>query len=471
MKNKFKVIISTTILTLIIVSILYTANKPIEVNTVIASYGDGKITFKESGYVDYNVTEVYPLANGEVEKVYVKENDQINEGDILATLKNDDIQYQINILESNIKSLDSQKENIFIENSVKKDNLKTQKDALQAQLTALDAQKNEGTLSTENLIKTQELIIEQNSKNLENAKTDLKNNEVLYTEGIISKDEYNEYNLAVDSLESTYKESILQLENLEENVETNKLEYFNGSKSSIIAQIDGIDVALKKDTTGESVNYYNALIEQSNVEISKLKDNINNLNIISPITGTVSDVHLDNSNIGNINQSAFSIWNKGGNVINTSVNTRDIEYMSVGNNVNIIFNTRDGEREFTGEIIEVSNIATKEVSSLGINENKVNVKISYEDNEALKPGYGVDVEFIISEEKDKIIIPSSAVYEKENIKKVLIIKDGKISECNIETGTLLDGKVIVESGLKVNDEVIVDLDNENISVGKKAIGN
>ena len=57
--------------------------------------------------------------------------------------------------------------------------------------------------------------------------------------------------------------------------------------------------------------------------------------------------------------------------------------------------------------------------------------------------------------KDAIVIPTEAIIPVQNGKKVFIAKNGKAKEVMIETATRTDASVLVLSGLKQGDTVLV----------------
>jgi membrane fusion protein (multidrug efflux system) len=71
------------------------------------------------------------------------------------------------------------------------------------------------------------------------------------------------------------------------------------------------------------------------------------------------------------------------------------------------------------------------------------------------PGTFANVELPLDIIKDAIVVPSEAIIPVQNGKKVFISKNGMAKEVMVETATRTDASILVLSGLKAGDTLII----------------
>ncbi len=117
-----------------------------------------------------------------------------------------------------------------------------------------------------------------------------------------------------------------------------------------------------------------------------------------------------------------------------------------------------GESVLAGEVIYVAPAAEKVVSSLGVEQTKVMVKVKPKDSSRLKPGFELDV-FLITEKKEGVIaVPCSAIVEDKGATRVLVVENGKAVFRTVTTGISDGDYVEVTRGLTVSDRVVLEPD-------------
>jgi HlyD family secretion protein len=128
------------------------------------------------------------------------------------------------------------------------------------------------------------------------------------------------------------------------------------------------------------------------------------------------------------------------------------------------------DTEFFGEVAYIAPKAETVLSSLGVEQQRVEVRISYPDQDLpLKLGYGVDVKIIAGLEPDTLFVPEKAVFEKDSVDHVLAIRDNKLKLLPIKTGIENDDYIQVLEGLNEGDKIVVDPDNK-LKPGMKVKG-
>ncbi|VDN46590.1 conserved protein of unknown function [Petrocella atlantisensis] len=435
---------------------VYAYFQPLTVETMTLAKDQSEIYFIEKGHVVNNKeVYLYPALAGEVKEIHVKRGDQVSTGDVLASMDNTQIIQQIMAQEEMIKGYQAQKNGAKVDVQVSMDTMRLTRAQLVGQLNALEAE-----IGTEDQRALEAMLVEQSKERYEQGLADLEKYQRLLEEGIIAESEFNDFKIMVNGLEADYQMSQVS--------ELSGSDYYNSMKSAIYAQINSIDTTLKRDRLTTTEAYYQSMIDSAEASLTGLKAQAEQLEIKAPHDGYISDIMVDGTNRVSGMEPAFLLIGDGVREIQVKVNTRDIEYVRKGDAVVLIYNRRSGEVELTGKITYVADNATVELSPLGIEERKVLVTIEPEVNEYLETGYEVDVKFIVFNEPDKLILPNSALYKKDDQDMVLAIRNGKVEEVAVTLGYELTGRTIIEEGLEEGEVIVTDLEAKGLKVGVRA---
>jgi multidrug resistance efflux pump len=354
-----------------------------------------------------------------------------------------------------IKGYQAQKNGAKVDVQVSMDTMRLTRAQLVGQLNALEAE-----IGTEDQRALEAMLVSQSKERYEQGLADLEKQRLLLEEGIISESELNDFKAMVNGLEADYQMSQVS--------KVSGADYYNSMKSAIHAQISSIDATLKRDRLTTTEAYYQSMIDSAGASLTGLKVQAEELEIKAPHDGYISDIMVDGTNRVSGMEPAFLLIGDGLREIQVKVNTRDIEYVRKGDAVVLIYNRRSGEVELTGRITYVADNATVELSPLGIEERKVLVIIEPEVNEYLETGYEVDVKFIVFNEPNKLILPNSALYKKDDKDMVLAIRNGKVEEVAVILGYELTGRTVIEEGVEEGEIIITDLEAKGLKVGIKA---
>jgi len=128
-----------------------------------------------------------------------------------------------------------------------------------------------------------------------------------------------------------------------------------------------------------------------------------------------------------------------------SVNELDMEYISIGSEVEIIVNAFEKER-YKGYVTAISEIATG---------SKFAVTITFINDGDVKLGMSGTCTFIFQEAKDVITVPVESIIKKDNKKCVTLINNnGETREVEVEIGLSDANYVEIKSGIEINDTLI-----------------
>ncbi len=118
-----------------------------------------------------------------------------------------------------------------------------------------------------------------------------------------------------------------------------------------------------------------------------------------------------------------------------------------------------GERPLHGVVRRVEPYGFTKISALGVEEQRVNVVIDFDDPreawDVLGDGYRVEVRVVVWEREDVVKVPTSALFRSGDAWAVFAVADGKAAERAVEIGQRNGLEAEVLSGLGEGDPVIV----------------
>ncbi len=145
----------------------------------------------------------------------------------------------------------------------------------------------------------------------------------------------------------------------------------------------------------------------------------------------------------------------------------NVSSLEKGEEVKIIQKSGQEEKEYSGEIAEIANFASTQMSSLGLKEQRVEVLIKADEFNDSILGSEVDVIFETMHLEDVVTVPKTSVFKEEEKDFVWVVKDGELAKSNVELGMDSDYDYEVVFGLAEGDIVVVDSNNVELEEGKK----
>ncbi len=111
MKKKWKIILGIAFGIVAIAMIAFQYTKPLEVDLLTVPNEEIAKTFREEGIVRAGEeAHIYSVYGGNVANIHVREGDNVEQGDSLITFNNQEIRYQIQSLQGQIRSYEAQKD-------------------------------------------------------------------------------------------------------------------------------------------------------------------------------------------------------------------------------------------------------------------------------------------------------------------------------------------------------------------------
>lgn len=182
--------------------------------------------------------------------------------------------------------------------------------------------------------------------------------------------------------------------------------------------------------------------------------------VYAPISGTVSGLSLQLGSVINSNASSQS-----SNVSNTkianvktdatpivSINLTEIDVpkIVIGDRATITLDAYP-DKTFTGKVVSIDTVGS--ITS-GVSTYPTVIKLDT-DTTTILPNMAVSASIITARKNDVLMVPSSSVQQNtDGTNYVQVIKNGKVSNVNVEVGLSSDSQTEIVSGLSEGDIVV-----------------
>ncbi len=411
MKTKWKIVLAVLILLAAGGAAFSLVMQEKEVEVKKAALSDIKRSFTEEGVVvPLSERSVYSLYSARVEKLLVKEGEQVSEGQLVAVLDDSELQYKLRELEARLKGLDAEK-------------------------LRLDEVPGPAELES------YRLRIEEAESDLERARENYERIKGLHEQGAVATVELEgaeellsraEYNLA-------QQEKALQILEEAYSPPLGSREVIEAQEKAILAQI------------------------------GLLKHQQKNYRLSAPISGVVTAVDTEEGELAAPQVPLLTLFLEEDHRIEAKVLTRDIYDIYTGMPVNLLLRMRDEEIVFPGEVIKISPYAQKDISPLGLEEERVKVTILPLLPEDLKiaPGYGLDVEFVTEELSGVLVVPKTALFSYQGEDALLVVENNRAQIRPVKTGLETRHEIVITEGLEEGDLVVLDPQTRGVDEGTR----
>jgi HlyD family secretion protein len=138
----------------------------------------------------------------------------------------------------------------------------------------------------------------------------------------------------------------------------------------------------------------------------------------------------------------------------------------------VIITNWGGEKDLLGRVSQIEPIGFKKVSALGIEEQRVNVIVSFESDASgwfrLGHGYQLDVQIMLWQGTDSLTVPVTALFRVQGQWAIYAVKDNKVERQLVQIGRRNNFMVEILSGLSKGDTYVVH-PNDQIKEGVRVL--
>ena len=410
--------------------------------------GDISEVVTASGTVNASeVNGVYIATTQKVSEVSVKLGDKVKVGDSLVKY---DVDYSKKELENTLASqrISLQSSNLSLSSLTSG---KSESEMLQLQNSVNSAEK--ALLDAQNNLTNTYKQITSFEKDLEDAKQTVADNERLLSVGAITQEAYDQSLKSIETAEKNIKETT-------DNIISQEKSIANAEGSLKQAQLNYSNAGTPLSDESAKINYQKQLfeIERAKLSIQNVEDQISDLleESLSHVEGTIIELNVENGSIVNHQTNIMKIADLNNLIVNSNVSEYDAPLLKIGQKVTL---TTDAipTALYNGEIIYISPVANV-TSSYSGSETTVSIEIAIKNPDGvLKPGYSVDMEILVTDEKNIDLVSLSAV-QKDNMANQYYVytvdANNMIHKNTIEMGAVDDMNTQVLAGLKEGDTIV-----------------
>lgn len=372
LKKKKGLLVVLAVVLLVVVGVVASQQgESLEVEAYQVDRGQVRKTIEETATVETHTERtVNALVTAEVKELRVDVGDTISKGEVIVVFDVEDVEYQMN-------------------------QLYAQKKSLEAQLA--DAAHTE----PEELAKASAQVRSAQAS-LNDANRTLDSNTKLYESGAISKDTY----------EASVNDQIV--------------------KSEALVVAEQAYELLKKGLSSDLRKKYLADIEAIAHQIDQLKNTKAKHAIVSPIEGIITEKYMDVGSYLQPGTAIVEIADTENLYLETDVLASDMRSIQVGTPV--LINDEDLDIYMEAQVQKVYPKAFSKTSDLGIEQKRVKLELVVERTDRLKLGYEVDIEIIEEQRKEVLRIPDSAAFKINQAWHVFGIQEGKAVLLPVQVG-------------------------------------
>ncbi|MDX9872557.1 MAG: efflux RND transporter periplasmic adaptor subunit [Clostridia bacterium] len=194
--------------------------------------------------------------------------------------------------------------------------------------------------------------------------------------------------------------------------------------------------------------------EQAYQKVVKAQDNLNSLNVVSPIDGIVTGISVsvgdelgeDTSSSG---QELIVVCNFDKNYLQISVDELDINKIDFGQTATVSIDALP-EAQASGT---VTGIAQEGVSSSGVTTYPVTLEVGYVDG--IKGGMSATATIIINKKENVLTVPAEALISNNGRQLVRVLENGQPVARPVKVGINDGTRAEIIEGLQEGDQVVV----------------
>src|SRR6056297_1088770 len=192
-------------------------------------------------------------------------------------------------------------------------------------------------------------------------------------------------------------------------------------------------------------------VKEAKLDYEIARENLEDTKLQAPYAGVITELLVQKGDYINSGQEVATLIDNSQYEVKANIDESELANLEIGQNVEISMEALPG-LQLTGQLTE---IGSKAESTSGVVTIPITVLINSV-HDSFKPGLSADMDIIVGQVQDKIIIPVTAILNKEGKKYIQKVVGENTQDVEVTTG-LTDGlRVVIESGLESGDEIVVN---------------
>ncbi len=297
-------------------------------------------------------------------------------------------------------------------------------------------------------IQTLQLSIERITGDIEEAREDVTEASALSELRTTYSDTYDN---AVDTLESLLEQKTDYESELRETYE----DRYESAQDSLDALTEQkADYESELIYTRAAREFYiakqNSNIRQIALNMAQLEDDIDDLNLTSPIAGEILSINEDAEIIGNYlnsSQSLFIVADRSDVYVDLDIYEQYSSFLEIGDPVELTIGTETME----SEIIKIGKVASLDSDGLSAT---ITIRVRPITETVLNPGASAVSSIILGIREDTLLLPRGAYLTTGNQKYLYVIDGDKAYKTEVTFGDIEGNSVEILSGVEAGDTII-----------------
>ncbi|OQA10327.1 MAG: putative efflux system component YknX [Firmicutes bacterium ADurb.Bin373] len=251
----------------------------------------------------------------------------------------------------------------------------------------------------------------------------------------------------------------LELKDAQDNLARSETLFQAGA----ISRADFDQARLRVDTARQSISEQNSVLESAlalgaglNRSLQQLSAKEGQLVIKSPVNGIVLTLPVKQEQVVSPGALLVNVAESGQLEVKADILSDDLADVKIGQRV-IITAPILGRQTLVGEVKKIYPQAEEKTSALGVIQRRVPVIISLPDPASLKPGYEVRVSIETLTRQNVLVLPREAVRTRaDGQKEVMVVINKRIQRQLVKTGISDQENIEITGGLTADELVVLD---------------
>jgi HlyD family secretion protein len=179
--------------------------------------------------------------------------------------------------------------------------------------------------------------------------------------------------------------------------------------------------------------------------------------LVSPVNGVVLRLLQESETVVPTGQPLIEVGDLGEMEIVADLLSSAAVRVEAGQQV--LIEQWGGEHPLGGRVRRVEPSGFTKISALGVEEQRVNVIVDFDDAPASRPnigdGFRVEVRIVVASRENVLKVPASSLFRHEGDWAVYIVEDGRAVRRMVELGQQSGLEAEVANGLDVGQQIIV----------------
>jgi len=187
-----------------------------------------------------------------------------------------------------------------------------------------------------------------------------------------------------------------------------------------------------------------------------------NVVVRAPVNGTVLKLIRESEGVVNGGDPLIDLGEPGNLEVKVEILSADAVKLDKG--VPVLFERWGGDKPLEGRVRVIEPSGFTKVSSLGVEEQRVNVIVDFTSPyhlwSKLGDGYRLDTTFVVWETKDALQVPASALFRKGDGWALFIVENGRAKLITVEIGKRNGLSAEIKKGVSEGAFVITNPEDE-----------